>query len=41
MIYIYILNSIVLFLDAFLIFKMLVVVHSALIMSLNLDPNAV
>jgi hypothetical protein len=38
---IYILTSIVLFLDAFLIFKMLVVVHSALIMSFNLDPNAV
>jgi hypothetical protein len=41
MIYIYILNSIVLFLNAFLIFKMLVVVHFALIMSFNLDPNAV
>ena len=35
--YIYMLTSIVLFLVAFLIFKMLVVVHSALIMSLNLD----
>jgi hypothetical protein len=41
MIFIYILTSIVPFLDAFLIFKMLVVVYSALIMSLNLDPNAV
>jgi hypothetical protein len=40
MIYIY-LTSIVLFLDVFLIFKMLVVVHSVLIMSLNLDLNAV
>ena len=41
-IYIYtLLTSIVLFLDVFPIFKMHVVVHSALIMSLNLDPNAV
>ena len=35
------LTSIVLFLDAFLISKMLVVVHSVLITSFNLDPNAV
>ena len=39
--YIYIYISIAPFLDAFLIFKMLVVVHSALIMNLYLDLNAV